>query len=519
MHTRKGIKLRNVIGLLVAGTVILTAAFSGYFSINTNRDLLTQSYLESNYQYAQKVASNTTELLQVMQDNIEMIAEQAASSDFSNKDLEIWFSANKHYFNSLFIVNEERVIKMITSNVKGLAPGEQLNSEAAIEASNKRAFLISSPYVGITGRLIVLVATPVVATNGSYAGFVGGTLYLEEDNSLNTALNQHFSDNGSYVYVADQGGHLIFHPDKSRLHEVILNNEVINKAIAGGSGKQRVTNSQGNTFFAGYSFESKSGWAIVSQTPTDVLEGPMRKLVQKMIMQALPVMAIVLLFAWRVSLHISKPLYNLAKFSEETGSAASPVTAKLPMIQSSIYEVKQLNQSIAKHLELLNSEITRDGLTGLTNRKTFNVIMEQYFQDGIPFSLILIDIDHFKQVNDTHGHQIGDDVLKFLAAQMLLFAGDNDICFRYGGEEFGILIPGENLKSSAALAERFRIHLTETASPTGQPIHVSIGIAHSDMRPGCSRELVELADKALYLSKELGRNRVTVWQDERALSV
>jgi len=514
LYLRKGIRLRTVAALLVTGIVLLTATISSYLSFKSNREMLNHSYLESNYRYAANVASNTTELLQAIQGNLSTIAEKAGKTSFTTEDLDIWFSANKNYFNSIFIADENRVIQMISSNVKGIEIGDQLNSDGAVAASGKKKFLISNPYVSVTGRFIILMSAPIITPGGSYKGFVGGTLYLEEQNSLSNVLKQHSSDDGSYVYVADQKGHLIFHPDQSRTREIITNNEVINQALAGKSGKQQIVNSKGESYFAGYSYEPMSSWAIVSQTPTANVEQPMRKLLQKMIMQILPVLVILLLLAWRMSLYLSRPLYHLAKFSEEMSEKPNAFSNKLSTMPSSIYEVKQLNHSMSKYLELMNKELSYDGLTGLTNRKTFNSKLEQYMMDGIPFSLILIDIDHFKRVNDTYGHQVGDEVLKYLAVQMRAHAADGDICFRYGGEEFGMLIQGENVKAAEALAERLRIHLMNTNCATGQPIHVSIGITHSDIGAGVAHELVEQADKALYQSKARGRNRVTVWQKD-----
>src|SRR5690606_6133558 len=119
----------------------------------------------------------------------------------------------------------------------------------------------------------------------------------------------------------------------------------------------------------------------------------------------------------------------------------------------------------------------------------------------ISFSLMLIDVDHFKKINDTYGHLAGDEVLRSAASQIRSCAGSADLCFRYGGEEFGILVRSCSPVPALRMAERIRKAIAEVPNPTGGPVHVSIGIAHSGQGRGSASELIGLADKALYQSK------------------
>ena len=91
--------------------------------------------------------------------------------------------------------------------------------------------------------------------------------------------------------------------------------------------------------------------------------------------------------------------------------------------------------------------------------------------------MIMIDIDHFKKVNDTYGHLVGDDVLKFLSSLINDMTRKDDLCFRYGGEEFGILVQDMNMEEVLKIAERLRIKVADTMNPTGKPITISLGIA------------------------------------------
>jgi diguanylate cyclase (GGDEF)-like protein len=126
-------------------------------------------------------------------------------------------------------------------------------------------------------------------------------------------------------------------------------------------------------------------------------------------------------------------------------------------------------------------------------------------------ALLLVDIDHFKRVNDLHGHLAGDDVLRAIAAALRQQLGDSDVLGRYGGEEFVVLVPGAEPAGACAVAEKLRERVGAQTVHTGDGrlnVTVSVGVA---VLPGHGGELFELlasADLALYRAKRLGRNRV-----------
>lgn len=158
----------------------------------------------------------------------------------------------------------------------------------------------------------------------------------------------------------------------------------------------------------------------------------------------------------------------------------------------------------------------RDGLTGVHNRKYFDERLEAEFsfasRHGTPLSLIMLDLDHFKAVNDTHGHRTGDHVLRNVSALLQASIRVEDTVARYGGEEFAILVPGVDLEHAGAMAERIRAIVAGMAvycDDEAIQITVSAGVAAlNPTRFGSCEELVSSSDRALYLAKDLGRNRV-----------
>ncbi|WP_217592608.1 sensor domain-containing diguanylate cyclase [Cohnella sp. GbtcB17] len=173
------------------------------------------------------------------------------------------------------------------------------------------------------------------------------------------------------------------------------------------------------------------------------------------------------------------------------------------------YEAKQ--QELLRLNAQWEALATTDPLTGLRNRRFFKdslaALLEDNARTGQPFSLLILDIDHFKRINDTYGHPVGDLVLASLAALLRTASGSADIAARFGGEEFVVLMPGADRASALEAAERYRAGV-EAASWEGLRITISVGAA--TVSPSDTDEsLVNRADQALYASKAGGRNRVT----------
>ena len=179
-------------------------------------------------------------------------------------------------------------------------------------------------------------------------------------------------------------------------------------------------------------------------------------------------------------------------------------------------KIKALQDDLRANNQLLQKLAQTDPLTELHNRRHMMDTLEAEFDRssriGSPFALLMVDLDHFKQVNDSYGHQIGDKVLQSIAWEIKGSLRQYDSAARFGGEEFALLLPETALKGANLVAERLRqsINDIEFAGPlSGLKMTVSIGIATipSDKVRSVS-DLIRLADDALYAAKHNGRNRV-----------
>lgn len=163
-------------------------------------------------------------------------------------------------------------------------------------------------------------------------------------------------------------------------------------------------------------------------------------------------------------------------------------------------------------------EQQRDPLTGLANRRVFDGQMAQRVAEferyGNIFSLLLLDADHFKELNDTHGHQAGDTVLRRLADVLRQTVRESDIVARYGGEEFAVILPETSIDGARWSSERIRKAVEAESVPVGKTdLAVTLSIGAAEVLSGEDvSELIERADAALYASKRAGRN-CSHWHD------
>jgi len=283
-------------------------------------------------------------------------------------------------------------------------------------------------------------------------------------------------------------------------------------------------------------------WYVAARQPLDMALKPARILFYKLL--GLGVIAAIVfgLVAYYLALYLSRPIEQLAR-------SAKRVQDQLPgasfPLEHSVREIAQLGQSIqgmtqtllGKERELqeanasleatvaqrtaalieVNAELlklaTHDALTGVHNRRRFDEkLLESrllYQRNGRAFALLFIDADHFKQINDTHGHAIGDEVLYQLAQLIEHNTRATDFVARYGGEEFAVLLPDVvGALSPEIVAEKIRLAVAEATFPLVGHVTVSIGIGLADPADSNTTALIKRADQQLYHAKRSGRNRV-----------
>ncbi|MCA2984233.1 MAG: diguanylate cyclase [Gemmatimonas sp.] len=200
---------------------------------------------------------------------------------------------------------------------------------------------------------------------------------------------------------------------------------------------------------------------------------------------------------------------SLIAYDSLGGALAARLAATLALTLGMINVVLNVIDDLQQALQ---DQAVTDALTGAYNRRRFDeelARIELTAAQGQTCTLLTLDVDHFKRVNDTYGHAVGDEVLRRVAALIKARKRRDDMLFRIGGEEFALLLPGCGATEAAALAEVLRKRIEQAEMPAGQCITVSVGVANhivGDTPEAWARRV----DAALYLAKRQGRNRVIV---------
>ena len=282
---------------------------------------------------------------------------------------------------------------------------------------------------------------------------------------------------------------------------------------------------------------SRLGWYVVAREPLALAFAEARRAQGIAIGVGLAVALLGAAIAWLAARRISMDLYALAKAAHQIGagtagasivpshssrevqilsSALDRMTRRLLAHSHEMEEtVRQRTQELQKANQALEMQARSDPLTGLLNRRglegQFDFAIALARRSGRPLSLLTVDVDHFKRVNDTHGHGAGDQVLQGLARTLQQRLRRSDVAARIGGEEFVALLPDTGLKEAQATADALRLAVAAQEYP--QVGHITISLGVSALRGGDedgASALLQRADAALYQAKGEGRNRVCV---------
>lgn len=511
------INLRGLVLALTVFSAIAATANALYASYRVQREQLIANTLESNRVYAVKLAESAGSFLRSAQQQLGYSARHMPDLIESPERMAaevMRVQQQTDSFNSVGVIDANGTIVAATQTFRNFL-GAQVNSPASKAALQARQPMISKPYVSIAGNLLINLSHPIFSNDGTYLGYVAGTIYLRNESAMNELLGKHHYHDGSYLYVVDSDGRLIYHTDASRVGETVLSNPVVTSVIAGKAGAMRVINTKGVDMLAGYAPVSASGWGVVAQRPAQVTLEPIHDLIWALVGYAAPLAMAFLLAIWWCARMISLPLSQLATNVEhqDVGVAMQRVQS----VKAWYFEAERLKRAVIAGFTSLQDKIGKlnlatitDPLTGLRNRRGTQDAVEQMQAGNTPFAVVALDIDHFKVINDTYGHNVGDEVIRDMAQIMRDCSRPSDVLCRNGGEEFLILLPGVGAREATSVAERLRKHVAQWKSRGASRVTVSAGVAQWPSSGPNVDEVFRAADAALYAAKEQGRNRVVM---------
>ncbi len=442
---------------------------------------------------------------------------------------------------------------LVLQSTGGLLVGQQVAQRPWFQAARTAPFIGDVHEAVLLSRLLapdaaskeplrfIDFAVPLLDGQGRLRGVLGAHAHWNwVTRTVESVVTQGAAQRQVQVLIADQAGAILY-PFQ------LMNTARLPQAAKPGAAYEVLRWEDGADYLTSMvevraQTSSELGWRVILRQPLETALEPVYTLRRQLLLFGLLTALVFTFIAYRFAARISRPIEQLAQAVRQIelrgATPAYPAPAQIReidqlnrSIQSMTgsllgheHELEALNASLEQQvrerteaLSLANQELERlatiDALTGLNNRRRFDSRLlesQQLFKrSGRGFGLILLDADHFKQINDNHGHQAGDEVLRHLSRLLGQCTRITDFVARYGGEEFVVLLPDlQNDAEGLAAAEKIRQAVADASFPVVGHITVSLGLSCARATDTTATEVLERADKALYTAKQLGRNRV-----------
>jgi diguanylate cyclase (GGDEF)-like protein len=508
------LNLRRLILLLTILSVTCLFVFALFFVNYTVKERLIDNSLALNAEYSSRIAAHTNYQFEEILKNLRF-STHVLGKNFSNESLRSSEAARlksqSGNFNSVFLADSEgHIISFFPTTLK--IDSKQIQKTYGItESLRHKQTYISSPYWSSTKKLIVIVSEPIFDDKGQYLGFIAGTIYLQSKNLVSEMLASKYGYKKNYTYVMDDQKRIIFHADTQQIGQKVQTSDGLTTMLNQQDGAFRLMNSKGIDSLVGFSHIPSVNWIVVSQQPIDELFAQANSIIFKVSIGITLFYLFIFFMVWRLSGFIALPLNHLAKMASMLNR--TDIQEKINKIDPLYFEVDQFKNSLMlscqnfnEKIDELNQSVNTDPLTGLYNRRGMNLFIEEFVRMRTEFAVLAVDIDFFKKVNDTYGHDKGDIVLQRLANVMQYHFRDNDICCRSGGEEFIILMATSDPEITFQTAERLRKAVELTEMGDMGTVTISIGIAYWPHSSEDVEEVLRMADQKLYQAKHEGRN-------------
>lgn len=395
-------------------------------------------------------------------------------------------------------------------------------------ANLKRLFttgnpIISGLYIGsVLKKPVLSVEVPVVGDGKVIYGLAIGILPSEFEGILDV---QKFPE-GWVAAIFDEAGTIVARTHE-REHFVGQKGtaEFIQHIMQSPEGVMNTITREGIPTVSVWSRSAATGWSVGIGIPRRLLDRELNVTMAWLGSGVVSVLAFSLGLAWLAGRKIAISVRALTVSAKAMVEGRTVDIPRLTIRESAEIadEIRQATEMLsarATALEVANRDLKRlahvDGLTGLENRLSMNEAMGKEFlrsrRTRSPYAVLFIDIDFFKKINDTYGHEKGDQVLRGIAGVLQSSLRETDLIARYGGEEFLAILPDTRSEEAVTVAEKVRSNVEQHSFPIPDQVTVSIGVAMASADDDNVEDTVRRADLALYKAKECGRNLVKSYE-------
>jgi diguanylate cyclase (GGDEF)-like protein len=412
---------------------------------------------------------------------------------------------------SLLVVNPQGRVVASSAGAGDIAlPAEVLRKLRTADA------VLGEPTLDSTGSVALTITVPIATASGDVVGAMSANLRFA---TAENVLRRFVPPDSGEVYLLAHDGTLIA---SSRAQTKPLSLKMPAAALA--VLRERAAPTVEYADYRGVQMVGnmepmvRSTWSVVAQMPRTQAFAEIAQLRNTTLLTLLVLVLVVGAIAYTLGVLIVRPLEQLTQGAGKV--AAGNLDVDLPVRGGSeVAYLTQVFNEMVTRIRAAHDKLERlsetDGLTGLANRRhlmeVLNVEEKRGARYGHAFSLLMIDVDHFKKYNDTHGHQAGDVALVRVGTVLKELIRDVDQAARYGGEEFAVVLPETPLAAALVVAERIRARMEGEKLPVNSgeaSVTLSIGVAERPTHAATAAEIVAVADAALYDAKKEGRNRV-----------
>jgi diguanylate cyclase (GGDEF)-like protein len=514
------------LGLLILVTSYLTEAHSR--TAETNRQLKNTIVLQR--LYIERWLSDHSAQIDFLAANFK----ESVLDEGKVRDTFTSFMSAQDEFTAVVYVNS--LGRVIVDTAGPALSGNDLSGrEYFREAQQGRSFITDIMVARNTSTSVVIVSAPVRDREGNFNGLVFGALKTAAFEKL---MSQFSFGNEGETYLLDRNGKFITPPGSSGAsrEEVYNKSDIYTKAIAGIESKSSYVNYGEEKVIGQYGWTKGGQWLIVAEMK---YRGVFDSLYQNMVLMSGIVLVVYtlsyFLLAFLLTAGVQRPLHLLMIGTKIMREGNYDYRIRKEEIASAPVEVKELcdafnitSQRLKSTIQMLEQTAVVDQLTELYNRRFILTegpkLLETCIRAEQPCSVLMIDIDFFKKVNDTYGHMVGDRVIIYAASNLMACIRSCDMVSRYGGEEFLILAPNtEEDPGALIIGERIRSYFADNPyREEGLELGLTVSIGVSDYRLWSSygrtalEDMISRADQALYKAKHNGRNRVEALTDSEA---
>ncbi|WP_158407292.1 sensor domain-containing diguanylate cyclase [Megalodesulfovibrio gigas] len=393
-----------------------------------------------------------------------------------------------------------------------------------------RAF-VSDILIGRTSGKPILIVSAPVAIAGEFKGVVMTPVRMTTVDALLRTLR--VGRHGSVALLDSHGAWHVGQEDAQ--NATFFLKDDLQRALTK-AGAVATTNARGEQALGAALALNNDTWVLAGQLPLSEVLTEYSAFLLTALAGGLLTLAVITPFLLRLIRSLERPMHQLAEMAKDMATGQFASVCPFPGTrETSLWEVRTLTEAfcrmqemVGESMETLKRVAITDQLTGLFNRRHLLAegarIVDVCLRGGAPCACIMADVDHFKRINDTWGHKVGDDALRQVADTLRYICRGSDIVARFGGEEFVVLAPNAGLAQGAELAERLRLAIADASlyvDDTRVPMTMSFGVAECLLEsldtvaahgPGSIdlvlQDALRRADMALYRAKQTGRNRV-----------